>query len=129
MPTAAHTFEEVHVFGVLAARVLDRDDVVGGPVALDARMSVAAEPDEAVLAAEYELRAVDDGHVEALAVRRHALRHGVEAAVHASRHVAAVRRAQRHRAVRQPVDAEQPRRRSAARTNYINTIGSRPSDH
>ena len=100
------TFEEVHVVGVLAARVFDGDDVVGGLVALDAWVCVAAEADEAVLAAQHQLGAVNDGHVESLAVGRDAVGDGVETAVHARRHVATVRRTQSHRAVRQPVDAE-----------------------
>ena len=65
------TFEEVHVLGVLSARMFDRQDVVGGLVALDAWVGVAAEAHEAVLAAQYQLGSVDDGHVEAFAVRAH----------------------------------------------------------
>ena len=107
------TFEEVHVLGVLSARVFDADDVVGGLVALHAWVRVAAEPDEAVLAAEHQLSTVDDGHVESLAVRRDAVGHRVEAAVHTSRHVAAVRSTQSNRAVGQPVHAKQPRQRPA----------------
>jgi len=91
--------------------VFDGQHVVGCLVALDARVRVASESDEAVLAAQHQLRPVDDGHVESLAVGRDAVRHRVEASVHARRHVAAVGGTQRHRAVDQPVHVEQPRRR------------------
>jgi len=98
--------------------VFDEDDVVGGLVTLEARVRVAAEPDEAVLAAEYQLGPVDDGHVEAFAVRADGVGDGVEAAVHPGRDVATVGGAQSYRPVGQPVDAEQARRRPVPRRSH-----------
>jgi len=89
-----------------AARVLHVDDVIEGLVALVARVVGRAKPDEAPLALEDEQRSVDDGHEEAFLVGDR-VADGVEAAVHARRHVATVARLQRDRAARQEVSHEE----------------------
>ena len=104
------TFEEIHILGVLAARVFDGNDIVGGLVTLDAWVGVAAEPDKAVLASQHKLCSVDDGDVEAFTVRRHTVSDGVQTAVHTGRDVATVGRTQGYRPVQQPIDTEQPAR-------------------
>lgn len=80
------------IVSVRSVVVFDSDDVIGGLVALVARISGRPEADKPIVAAENQLRTIDDRYDESLLFADRFTRR-VQTAVHPRRQVAPVNRA------------------------------------